>query len=189
MCGENSIKIPRRSETAGSSPRVRGKHSRDRDAGAVQGLIPACAGKTDLSTSSALAAWAHPRVCGENSSVASSRLTCSGSSPRVRGKPWAFDSESGVARLIPACAGKTWRGRRFPWGSRAHPRVCGENVISHLTAEGVAGSSPRVRGKLDCCTGSRGAYRLIPACAGKTSIAARVCRSSRAHPRVCGENS
>ena len=50
------------------------------------------------------------------------------------------------------------------------------------------GSSPRVRGKLVPRPTKRGAGRLIPACAGKTSPSPANPRRTRAHPRVCGEN-
>ena len=45
-----------------------------------------------------------------------------------------------------------------------------------------------MRGKLDCCTGSRGAYRLIPAHAGKTTTSRKESFQLTAHPRACGEN-
>ena len=53
----------------------------------------------------------------------------------------------------------------------------------------VAGSSPRVRGKLGLRVGAVDFVRLIPACAGKTPTLTVCSVSQRAHPRVCGENS
>ena len=50
------------------------------------------------------------------------------------------------------------------------------------------GSSPRVRGKRVPRPGLKPQPRLIPACAGKTSIVEIEPKSPRAHPRVCGEN-
>ena len=72
------------------------------------------------------------------------------------------------ARLIPACAGKTSIMSSSPSGTRAHPRVCGENFICFAADVWAKGSSPRVRGKRDALP--LGAVRegLIPACAGKT---------------------
>ena len=52
-----------------------------------------------------------------------------------------------------------------------------------------AGSSPRVRGKLDPAAIDYALSRLIPACAGKTPLLIWQPRLGRAHPRVCGENS
>ena len=132
-----------------------------------------------------------------------------GSSPRVRGKPSSSLRAASAARLIPACAGKTsssqwaplWRrlipacagktprGRPAVGRRRAHPRVCGENVNwVHDTVTGI-GSSPRVRGKPHRRSRLLVRGGLIPACAGKTPPRSSGPASSRAHPRVCGENS
>ena len=73
----------------------------------------------------------------------------------------------------------------MPW---AHPRVCGENGRTHASENRVAGSSPRVRGKLTTPMKQRLFWRLIPACAGKTTSMPVVASHCTAHPRVCGEN-
>ena len=52
----------------------------------------------------------------------------------------------------------------------------------------VAGSSPRVRGKLEPPEGEASISGLIPACAGKTAVGSETLAAMRAHPRVCGEN-
>ena len=92
---------------AGSSPRVRGKLY-DEDAVLLgDRLIPACAGKTGASSPRARALPAHPRVCGENPFNVDVGSDESGSSPRVRGKLGTRCRPKRVARLIPACAGKT----------------------------------------------------------------------------------
>ena len=66
-CGENRLDARDEEPSEGSSPRVRGKQTPDRrrlDAGR---LIPACAGKTPGCGGAVVEGWAHPRVCGENS--------------------------------------------------------------------------------------------------------------------------
>ena len=90
---------------------------------------------------------AHPRVCGENASSGKSQLTKKGSSPRVRGKPGKRSFNGGRCGLIPACAGKTQRSTSSNSRLRAHPRVCGENLLPFSPAKEGPGSSPRVRGK------------------------------------------
>ena len=111
-----------------------------------------------------------------------------GSSPRVRGKLGLTKNDEAPERLIPACAGKTpycpFNDRR----ARAHPRVCGENEPAIPQARKLAGSSPRVRGKLTLSLQAKHNTGLIPACAGKTLSPAPWLASPRAHPRVCGEN-
>ena len=168
VCGENSRCRAAVTGTAGSSPRVRGKPLRRRVVGRRVGLIPACAGKTACGRTPAGVTGAHPRVCGENSSPRSSRLADSGSSPRVRGK--------------------RERASRQLFFSTAHPRVCGENRRWNFAQARLRGSSPRVRGKPPLRPPDVGGVGLIPACAGKTRPAKTSPRTSRAHPRVCGEN-
>ena len=111
-----------------------------------------------------------------------------GSSPRVRGKRGHGSHGIRAGGLIPACAGKTgWlRGRNCDLG--AHPRVCGENLLSIRFQVLHPGSSPRVRGKHIRAESARRGLGLIPACAGKTTWLAPSATPSQAHPRVCGEN-
>ena len=74
--------------------------------------------------------------------------------------------------LIPAYAGKTHgRGERIHV-DRAHPRVCGENKIRDSARFRVAGSSPRMRGKLAGGVIGVQYAGLIPAYAGKTALGA-----------------
>ena len=84
-----------------------GENQKYSDAYEVGGLIPACAGKTGLEAGDDLVAWAHPRVCGENSTSGPKSIDAGGSSPRVRGKLSAVHGEHPHLGLIPACAGKT----------------------------------------------------------------------------------
>ena len=111
-----------------------------------------------------------------------------GSSPRMRGKrSWTVTSV-GRSGLIPAYAEKTTPAWSGPFLPRAHPRVCGENLIDVDLLDSETGSSPRMRGKLRLVLDVGGPRRLIPAYAGKTVLDCDVGREIRAHPRVCGEN-
>ena len=173
---------------AGSSPRVRGKRWILRASCTTLGLIPACAGKTHVGGARGGGFGAHPRVCGENSQTSSCTSWYSGSSPRVRGKLPTPSLPVSPRRLIPACAGKTSQLLSPGTPSRAHPRVCGENVGGTTTVGTGAGSSPRVRGKLCMSMIVDSTAGLIPACAGKTERRHMRIIGSWAHPRVCGEN-
>ena len=176
-------------EDTGSSPRVRGKLDALQALDRLVRLIPACAGKTWSPRARSASTTAHPRVCGENDETESMRSENKGSSPRVRGKRFTSRAVIAGAGLIPACAGKTGERAWRACHRGAHPRVCGENPGVQAGAPGQEGSSPRVRGKLHEAAGGRLGLRLIPACAGKTRRRARTDFQSRAHPRVCGENS
>ena len=153
-----------------------------------KGLIPACAGKTVFTSLGPAQRPAHPRVCGENYSADSIIRTLEGPSPRVRGKLLPPGDPNRAARLIPACAGKTFSAPAFGLCRSAHPRVCGENPGAVVLDEPALGSSPRVRGKRRSRHASQRSSRLIPACAGKTVRSPGARTLFTAHPRVCGEN-
>ena len=91
--------------------------------------------------------------------------------------------------LIPACAGKTGSARGWRRVETAHPRVCGENATLTLFTRLLPGSSPRVRGKRNTHVVHTSIAGLIPACAGKTQWISSPAKLTKAHPRVCGENS
>ena len=189
VCGENDGTPVATSAADGSSPRVRGKRRPPRLDQHRRRLIPACAGKTARRARSRRARTAHPRVCGENGAEGAEPGGDAGSSPRVRGKPPATCWYVLASGLIPACAGKTSRACSSPEARAAHPRVCGENVVSPGSARDAIGSSPRVRGKPERQHPVSEDARLIPACAGKTPRSPTRFPLPSAHPRVCGENS
>ena len=188
VCGENAGDPGHARVLGGSSPRVRGKPRRRPRKRVPPGLIPACAGKTPAGPRKRPRRPAHPRVCGENAMSVSSKPAIPGSSPRVRGKPCGRAPGAARAGLIPACAGKTSSMVMIPVCRAAHPRVCGENVLTLFDGTAVPGSSPRVRGKPVQHRRAPQGRRLIPACAGKTGSTPIPSSPTAAHPRVCGEN-
>ena len=116
------------------------------------------------------------------------RAEAAGSSPRVRGKPPRDARGREFDGLIPARAGKTDYQDQCAERWTAHPRACGENPASCPTPGICAGSSPRVRGKLELDRLHPRSVGLIPARAGKTLCGSARSSSPRAHPRACGEN-
>ena len=51
-----------------------------------------------------------------------------GSPPRVRGKLLDLEGTDELARITPACAGKTMKNGLESNYEQDHPRVCGENI-------------------------------------------------------------
>ena len=188
VCGENDLAAPVGPFDAGSSPRVRGKPAPGRARRDMEGLIPACAGKTSRSATRLTSPRAHPRVCGENVWAPQAGDPDEGSSPRVRGKPHRLGPHARPRGLIPACAGKTAGTIVVTHPTGAHPRVCGENRGERFADCRRDGSSPRVRGKHPGVHRRHQEHGLIPACAGKTSSSKDPRSPKAAHPRVCGEN-
>ncbi len=105
--GENSIlgrsSLPR----PGSPPRARGEQDRRRRPGRGHRITPACAGRTVLGGVSPQVRKDHPRVRGENFSVAVACKEEMGSPPRARGEPYHRLIRQWHARITPACAGRT----------------------------------------------------------------------------------
>ena len=110
-CGENRRRGSRIRGRPGSSPRVRGKLPASPPAAPGGRLIPARAGKTRPGPARCGRRRAHPRACGENRVTVRGSHEARGSSPRVRGKRPQRHHGRQPHRLIPARAGKTWRGR------------------------------------------------------------------------------
>ena len=188
--------------TGGSSPLTRGKLDGRVEHIRGNGLIPAHAGKTFTSYKTASIPRAHPRSRGENVKPGDNALAELGSSPLTRGKRERETPDRVARGLIPAHAGKTADSTRNSRGHWAHPRSRGENRASRPRGARLPGSSPLTRGKLR--TPSRRsrerrlipAHRgrrlpplgLIPAHAGKTSVADHLSQLVGAHPRSRGEN-
>ena len=67
-------------------------------------------------------------MCGENYLHIPFFLPSKGSPPRVRGKPGNVTENCLIARITPACAGKTEARASAKENIQDHPRVCGENT-------------------------------------------------------------
>ena len=147
MCGEKRYTSKPSPPPAGSPPRVRGKAPPPRWRIAVEGITPACAGKSISENRICVDNQDHPRVCGEKSSKPHVPVSYSGSPPRVRGKGMERYINEKYHRITPACAGKSLQqgGRsNIFWD---HPRVCGEKTGLSSRISPCGGSPPRVRGK------------------------------------------
>ena len=166
-CGANSSSRCVADCSTGSSPR----------AGQTNSTSNWMCGKAD-----------HPRACGANSGLTYLVPSVAGSSPRVRGKRILGSLLRVGCRIIPARAGQT-RCRR-PVCSRCpdHPRACGANWHTRAVADGLYGSSPRVRGKHVVEADGDSAIGIIPARAGQTRPPHTDWLSRPDHPRACGAN-
>ena len=127
---------------------MRGKLQAGRRGEVSERNIPAYAGKTESEAGYDPHIQEHPRVCGENSENFMVIILSLGTSPRMRGKQYQFDTAFLIWRNIPAYAGKTAKGPQPASLLEEHPRVCGENLDGFYFLGGVFGTSPRMRGKL-----------------------------------------
>ena len=146
-CGANEVRFSGTIETAGSSPRMRGKQQFGiRGAQAIR-IIPAHAGQTPSAQAAYHAAPDHPRACGANDLSIPYPEPLSGSSPRMRGKHLAQYGRGLGGRIIPAHAGQTLAWLLLISSLADHPRACGANWAGSQMILLRCGSSPRMRGK------------------------------------------
>ncbi len=92
-----------------------------------------------------------------------------------------------LAGITPACAGKSILGKDRCLQRQDHPRVCGEKAFFAIAFSCLAGSPPRVRGKVITYQLTPERSGITPACAGKRNSQHTTFTSERDHPRVCGE--
>ena len=85
MCGEHIVRSAGWRWIRGSSPHVRGALGALRPQRVDAGIIPACAGSTDVWQSFQFDVRDHPRMCGEHDTSITNDGTATGSSPHVRG--------------------------------------------------------------------------------------------------------
>ena len=187
-CGANLTADDAHASTAGSSPRMRGKHLFD--AFRVRGgrIIPAHAGQTMRCARLGRVMKDHPRACGANLASRRFHHGLSGSSPRMRGKHDRYGHAVAQRRIIPAHAGQTALSSSSLVNATDHPRACGANGGLPMAFSWLTGSSPRMRGKRvePVCDGAE--VRIIPAHAGQTAPNRQDACPCPDHPRACGAN-
>ena len=188
MCGEHRSIVGIGVACQGSSPHVRGARRPRQPGIRPNGIIPACAGSTQVRLRRRPWTEDHPRMCGEHRSGFNALFFLTGSSPHVRGARKDSPLRRCHSGIIPACAGSTLTLAVSRSRARDHPRMCGEHYDVPGKITEVPGSSPHVRGALSGVRNPRTASGIIPACAGSTPPAAWTPRSSRDHPRMCGEH-
>ena len=187
-CGANRRRSSTSKALPGSSPRMRGKlHAAEAHTRACR-IIPAHAGQTISNRAMANDHTDHPRACGANPVDTRASSPSPGSSPRMRGKPGARFWQSVRHRIIPAHAGQTQSLAIFRRDTPDHPRACGANYVGADYRLVSAGSSPRMRGKLQQGQRHSERVRIIPAHAGQTAAYALWVRRAADHPRACGAN-
>ena len=132
-------------------------------------IIPADAGNTVLASAKPRGCPDHPRGCGEHSSELAMTSNVLGSSPRMRGTPWAWVRRAGRSGIIPADAGNTALDNHSSPPFKDHPRGCGEHSGHGCRRLWHLGSSPRMRGTRRNAHNQWAPWGIIPADAGNTS--------------------
>ena len=151
-------------------------------------ITPAHAGKTSTPALTGFPLRDHPRACGENTSMAMTQASTTGSPPRMRGKLLRDSHKQLSGGITPAHAGKTEACHSNRRVYQDHPRACGENTERLKIVTMLSGSPPRMRGKLLRDSHKQLSGGITPAHAGKTEACHSNRRVYQDHPRACGEN-
>ena len=131
-------------------------------------IIPAYAGSTRPARPDWPSRTDHPRIRGEHETDVEIWSERSGSSPHTRGAPLRGGASLSRARIIPAYAGSTEKGKTFTTRKGDHPRIRGEHRDAHGTEFSASG--------------------IIPAYAGSTRTSPTVAPATEDHPRIRGEH-
>ncbi len=110
-----------------------------------------------------------------------------GSPPRARGTAAGHVDPGPVARITPAYAGNSRCHGSLRWSSSDHPRVRGEQGLSHGLRVDAPGSPPRTRGTVRRARRAQPEPGITPAYAGNRAGPCPGSGRSRDHPRVRGE--
>ena len=177
--------------------------------GAERGITPACAGKTvGFSFSIRLRIGSpphargrrheltedekfymdHPRMRGEDLHLSLLYQRSLGSPPHARGRLPLNYTDKVTIRITPACAGKTRNCRDWPPSYADHPRMRGEDADAAAIDGMGGGSPPHARGRPTHAARAARAWRITPACAGKTGSFLWKTFTWPDHPRMRGED-
>ena len=187
-CGEHGHRARRRTENAGSSPRLWGTHLIQGHRTMVERFIPTPVGNTPRFFGPRLPAPVHPHACGEHAMVEDCIRRCGGSSPRLWGTRLLARLEAWGRRFIPTPVGNTplpsLRSANLP----VHPHACGEHLFLASANTVWYGSSPRLWGTPRRAEIMRVQFRFIPTPVGNTIYADFETISVSVHPHACGEH-
>jgi len=187
LCGDGETLHRPVNYPGGSPPPVRGRRRQGLSWRGEVGLTPACAGTASRRPFRGGWGRAHPRLCGDGHVGDLGPNLHRGSPPPVRGRRRIRREPATRPGLTPACAGTAVAGciaRPGPW---AHPRLCGDGLLTDETGNTPGGSPPPVRGRHRRARGPRRGQGLTPACAGTACRMSTTMPGRRAHPRLCGD--
>ena len=171
---------------SGSSPLARGLRTRTSRPPPSSRIIPARAGFTPRASVVLMRPPDHPRSRGVYSAATSAAAPAAGSSPLARGLRGWSRSICGVAGIIPARAGFTFRTFVRSRASRDHPRSRGVYSAVSMAVVMIGGSSPLARGLRGSAMIAMVVIGIIPARAGFTRFVFWFCSYVWDHPRSRG---
>ena len=127
MRGEDSPDESTAQYRTGSPPHARGRPAFAGYFVALEGITPACAGKTRLIEITKELESDHPRMRGEDVDPITVGFMQWGSPPHARGRRRSHNRRVHAVGITPACAGKTPTHAREWCRAEDHPRMRGED--------------------------------------------------------------
>ena len=172
----------------GSPPLVRERLKETVQDGKLIRITPARAGKTSTSAKKPLTIQDHPRSCGKDIPMRTTKMAMLGSPPLVRERPRPPAGSAAQPGITPARAGKTALFEHGIDQCRDHPRSCGKDGNREQLLGTLQGSPPLVRERPWQPVSLRRSFRITPARAGKTHQGVWIRYHGRDHPRSCGKD-
>ena len=185
-CGGAALRPGSATSQMGLSPRVRKSQIRNGLRLTATGSIPAGAGEPAMSNPTACGSRVYPRGCGGAAGARTAMPPAPGLSPRVRGSPTACVWPGGRVGSIPAGAGEPRPSSTLATRTWVYPRGCGGDSALSLQMYGMAGLSPRVRGRPSWAALIGLVMGSIPAGAGETPAKSSPPGCPGVYPRGCG---
>ncbi len=173
----------------GSPPLTRGKVRALDAVGALAGITPAYAGKSNAYQRKAKRKKDHPRLRGEKREHSAYRPAYPGSPPLTRGKVSDIAYNERRERITPAYAGKSIAPADSEVALKDHPRLRGEKQSLGWCKCKMQGSPPLTRGKELYSSPFIYVERITPAYAGKSPARSVLRYAGQDHPRLRGEKS
>ena len=152
----------------GSPPLARGEVYARARVRATTGITPACAGRSRTFVRAFCRRQDHPRLRGEKNFAKYAFNALLGSPPLARGEDRMLETKDAAARITPACAGRSMKKARPARAGWDHPRLRGEKWPLDRIVHAEVGSPPLARGEAAQAGQSTNAYRITPACAGRS---------------------
>ena len=112
-------------------------------------FIPTAVGNANVSPVDVAPASVHPHGCGERNRATRALPKLDGSSPRLWGTLFFFDSWFNINLFIPTAVGNAMNATLKQTLLAVHPHGCGERKIGGVQTGAAEGSSPRLWGTRD----------------------------------------
>ena len=133
MRGEKPVQSQTSVQNMGSPPHARGKALCAVCTPRVDGITPACAGKSERLINTKSYKEDHPRMRGEKYSASLLFHLNQGSPPHARGKGRYTVMLRIRYGITPACAGKSFERIKSQPAVQDHPRMRGEKAYDFIT--------------------------------------------------------